>query len=114
MNPEEGELRPQLLDRFGMVVDVRAINDADLRAEVIKRVEEFADNPVRFYLKFKEKQEKLKRRISLAREILKEVTASKEIIHAVAELCSELEIETHRADITTIRAAKALTAYKGR
>ena len=114
MNPEEGELRPQLLDRFGMVVDVRALNDAELRAEVVKRVEEFAKSPAEFCLKFKEEQNNLKRRISLAREILKEVTVSEGIIRAVAELCSELEIETHRADIITIRAAKALAAYKGR
>jgi len=114
MNPEEGELRPQLLDRFGMVVDVKAISDPELRAEVIKRVEEFSKNPEAFYKKFEPEQEKLRKRIEIARNILNEVTVSDEIVHAVARLCSELGIETHRADIITIRAAKALAAFKGR
>lgn len=114
MNPEEGELRPQLLDRFGMVVDVKAISDPQLRSEIVKRAEEFSENPEAFCEKFKPEQEKLRKRIEIARNILSEVTVPDEIVHAVAKLCSELEIETHRADIITIRAAKALAAFKGR
>jgi len=114
MNPEEGELRPQLLDRFGMVVNVKAISDPELRAEVVKRVEEFSEDPEAFYKKFEPEQEKLRKRIEIARNILNEVTVPDEIVHAVARLCGELGIETHRADIITIRAAKALAAFKGR
>ena len=114
MNPEEGELRPQILDRFGMVVNVKAIKDADLRAEIIRRVEMFSEDPINFLNKFKSKQEKLKNRIKMAREILKEVSISNEVLKAVAKLCSEMGIETHRADIITVRAAKALAAFNGR
>ena len=114
MNPEEGELRPQLLDRFGMVVNVKAISDPELRAEVVKRVEEFSEDPEAFYKKFEPEQEKLRKRIEIARNILSEVAVPDEIVHAVARLCGELGIETHRADIITIRAAKALAAFKGR
>ncbi len=114
MNPEEGELRPQLLDRFGMVVDVKAIGDPELRGEVIRRVEAFSENPEAFCRRFESEQRRLKRRIEIAREILGEVVVPDEIVDAVAKLCSELGIETHRADITTIRAAKALAAFNGR
>ncbi len=114
MNPEEGELRPQLLDRFGMVVDVKAITDPELRAEVIRRAEEFSDNPERFRKKFEDEQERLRKRIDMARKLLKEVVTDKDILKAIARLCSELGIETHRADITTLRAAKAIAAFKGK
>ncbi|WP_456477619.1 VWA domain-containing protein [Geoglobus ahangari] len=114
MNPEEGELRPQLLDRFGMVVDVRAITDPELRAEVVKRAEEFSEDPEGFRRKFEREQEALRRRIQMARELLREVEAGDEIVMAISKLCSELGIETHRADITTLRAAKAIAAYNGR
>ena len=114
MNPEEGELRPQLLDRFGMVVDVNAITEAELRAEVVRRAEEFTSDPIAFRKKYEKEQEKLKKRIMMARAILSEVVVDDEIIKAVAKLCSELGIETHRADITTIRAAKAIAAFKGK
>lgn len=114
MNPEEGELRPQLLDRFGMVVDVRAITDPELRAEVVKRAEEFSENPEEFRRKFEREQEAIRRRIQMARKILTEVEAGDEIVRAIAKLCGELGIETHRADITTLRAAKAIAAYNGR
>ena len=114
MNPEEGELRPQLLDRFGMVVDIKAISDPELRAEVIRRAEEFSENPEAFRKKFEAEQEKLRRRIKIARDMLNEVVVPHDVIDAVARLCSELGIETHRADITTIRASRALAAYRGR
>ncbi len=114
MNPEEGELRPQLLDRFGMVVDVKAINDVELRTEIVIRVEEFSESPEKFYERFAKDQEILKKRIAMAREILNEVVTPKEVIKAVAKICSDLGIETHRAEIVTIRAARAHAAYNGR
>ncbi len=114
MNPEEGELRPQLLDRFGMVVDIKAITEPDLRAEVVRRAEEFTSDPIAFRKKYEREQERLKKRITMARTIFSDVVVEDNIIKAVAKLCSELGIETHRADITTIRAARAIAAFKGR
>ncbi len=114
MNPEEGELRPQLLDRFGMVVDVKAIDDVELRTEIVVRVEEFSENPEEFCMRFAKDQEILKKRIAMAREILNEVVVPREVIRAVAKICSDLGIETHRAEIVTIRAARAHAAYNGR
>ncbi|MBS7288433.1 MAG: magnesium chelatase subunit D family protein [Candidatus Freyarchaeota archaeon] len=113
MNPEEGELRPQLLDRFGLQVEVRSLDDPRLRAEVVRRVEEFENDPVAFAEKYKEKQEELKNRIARAMEILPKVTVSDELLLAVAGVCASLKTSS-RAEITVVKAARTIAALEGR
>ncbi len=113
MNPEEGELRPQLLDRFGLIVDVEVIKEPKLRVEIIKRVEEFESDPLTFIKKWEPKQEELRRRIKLARELLSKVEISDDLLEMIAEVCSKLGV-SHRAEIVTVRTAKTLAAFNGR
>jgi len=113
MNPEEGEIRPQLLDRFGLQVEVRSLEDPRLRVEVMRRVEEFEDDPVAFTEKYKGKQEELRNRIARAMEILPKVTASDELLLAIAGVCASLKT-SNRAEITIVKAARTIAALEGR
>ncbi|MBW9220150.1 AAA family ATPase [Methanothermococcus sp. SCGC AD-155-N22] len=114
MNPEEGELRPQILDRFGLMVDVEGLEDVKDRVEVVKRVEEFNRDPERFYKKFEEEQNKLRKKIENGRRILKDVIIDDDLLELIARICVELNIPTSRADITVVRTAKAIAAFNGR
>ncbi|MBW9221876.1 ATP-binding protein [Methanothermococcus sp. SCGC AD-155-C09] len=114
MNPEEGELRPQILDRFGLMVDVEGLNNVKDRVEVIKRVEEFNRDPEGFYKKFEEEQNKLREKIENGREILKDVVIEEELLELISRICIELNIPTNRADITVARTAKTISAFNGR
>lgn len=114
MNPEEGELRPQLLDRFGLVVNVEAPLDPDIRSEIVRRVEEWQEDPESFYRKYEPEIEKLRERIKKARELLPKVTIDEDLLKLLAKTVVELGIRTSRAEITTVRAAKAIAALDGR
>ncbi|MDK2790013.1 MAG: magnesium chelatase subunit [Methanothermococcus sp.] len=114
MNPEEGELRPQILDRFGLMVDVDGLNDIKQRVEVIKRVEEFNENPEEFHRKYEEEQLKLRGKIERARELLNNVKINDDLLELVSKICIELGIPTNRADITVARTAKTIAAFNGR
>lgn len=114
MNPEEGNLRPQLLDRFGMVVDVKAEEDIDTRVEIIERRLAFEKNPQYFCRKYKAYQNALAEDIEEARELLKKVKAGKELMKLAAEICIAYGTDGHRADIGMIKTAKAIAAYEGR
>lgn len=114
MNPEEGELRPQLLDRFGLVVDVEAPQDPEVRAEIVRRVEDFSNDPISFYKKYLPKEEELKQKIVNARKILPRVEVDDELLRLLAKTLVELKIRTCRAEIVTVRVAKALAALDGR
>jgi len=114
MNPEEGELRPQILDRFGLVVDMEVIDDPELRCEIVERVEEFYKDPEGFIAKYEKREKRLRERIKLAREILKEVKIDHELVLTVAKIMSELKVRTHRAEIICVRTAKAIAAFNGR
>ncbi len=114
MNPEEGELRPQLLDRFGLQVDVEGIKDIEDRMEIVRRVEDFEADAEGFSKRYSDKQEELRRRIEEAKERLKEVEISDELLRIVAEMCVELDVDGHRADILIVRTAKTIAAYNGR
>jgi Mg-chelatase subunit ChlI len=114
MNPEEGELRPQLSDRFALHVSVESIYDVEQRVEIIKRNLEFGEEPVGFIKRFEDEQDKLRESIVKAREIITEVEVSGSIMRAVASACIALHVDGHRPDISTVRAAKALTALEGR
>lgn len=114
MNPEEGELRPQLLDRFGLMTEVKGETDIVKRTEVVKRYLEYEDNPVEFIEKWRSEQEKLQRKISDGCALLKDVACSGEMLRLAAEISVSLGVEGHRADIALIKTACANAAYEGR
>ena len=114
MNPEEGELRPQIADRLGLEVKIEAPQDAKLRAEITKQVIEFDDNPKRFIEQYEAQQEELRKKIIKAREILKTVKIPQSVYVFVSEIVNELGIFSQRADITFIRCVRAHAAYEGR
>ena len=114
MNPEEGELRPQILDRFGLVVNVEAPKDPEVRIEIVKRVEEFWQDPEGFYKKYEPQIKDLRDRIKKAREILSKVQISDDLLKILTETIIKLGIKTHRAEIVTVRTAKAIAALDGR
>ena len=114
MNPEEGELRPQLLDRFGIVVDVEAPRDPDVRAEIVRRVEEYEADPFSFYERWRPEIERLRHRIVEARELVHRVEMPEELLKQLAETVVKLNIRTNRAEIITTRAAKTIAALNGR
>jgi magnesium chelatase subunit D len=114
MNPEEGELRPQLLDRFGLCVQVKGLMNKKDRAEVVTRREEFDKDPWAFAAEYEGAQAVLREHIVKAREQVKDISLSEERLLSVAEACANLGIETLRADIVVTKAAKALAALDGR
>ncbi|MFX1276216.1 MAG: ATP-binding protein [Promethearchaeota archaeon] len=114
MNPEEGELRPQIADRLGLEVKIQAPEDPKLRAEITKRVIDFDDEPKSFIKKFDKEQNDLRQKITKAREILKDVQIPPTIYEIVSKIVNELEIFSQRADITFIRCARAHAALNNR
>jgi magnesium chelatase subunit D len=114
MNPEEGELRPQLADRFALHIYIEGIYDREQRVEIIRRNLEFGEDPVGFTKSWSREQTELKKRIVAAREIVAEVKVPDYLLEAVATACVRLHVDGHRPDISTIRAAKALAALDGR
>lgn len=114
MNPEEGELRPQILDRFGLCVDVNAINSKEERLKIMEYRRLFDSDPWKFEEMFKEAQEDLRARIIEARRNLPNVKLSQEMLENIVEITTSLGIKTHRADITMEKTAKALASLDGR
>ncbi len=113
MNPEEGELRPQLLERFGLEVEIRGITNPNLRMEIVKRVEEFEADPAAFIKKYTRELKELKTRITKARKLLSKVQISDDLLYVIAETCSKLAA-SNRAEIVVTRTAKAIAAFNGR
>lgn len=99
MNPEEGDLRPQLLDRFGLVVDVTTEKDSSVRADVVKRRLHYEKDPEGFVKGYEKQQKELSDRIENARKILSQVSCSDEMIEAAAKVSIAMGVEGHRADI---------------
>ncbi|MCB2188026.1 MAG: ATP-binding protein [Deltaproteobacteria bacterium] len=114
MNPEECELRPQLLDRFGLCVHVTGMPDPQDRVEVMERRAAYERDPAGFRALWAEESRKLAERITRARELLPSVTADRGIMLSIAETCLEVGTDGHRGDIITLKAAKTLTAWEGR
>jgi magnesium chelatase subunit I len=113
-NPEEGELRPQLLDRFGMHAEIRTIRDPILRVRVVEERMSFDQSPQAWIEKYEDEQTAIQNRIIKAQNLLKKVEISKDFQYKIAEICSELEIEGLRGDIVSTRAAKALASFENR
>jgi magnesium chelatase subunit I len=112
-NPEEGELRPQLLDRFGLSVDVRTPADVASRVEVIRRRDSFERDPAAFIDSWAKAEAKLRRRIVAGRERLPVVAVPDAALERAAQLCIALGTDGLRGELTLIRAARALAALDG-
>ena len=114
MNPEEGELRPQLLDRFGLSVDVKGDKDMEMRMEVVKRRVAFDADPAKYTAQCKAETDGMREKITKARELLPKVATDDSIIRAIVSITTSFGIDGHRADITMMKAAKANAALDGR
>ncbi|MFE7381165.1 putative cobaltochelatase [Streptomyces zhihengii] len=114
MNPEEGELRPQLLDRFGLTVEVAASRDPALRVEVVRRRLAYDDDPAAFAARWAAEEAALRERIVAARELLPEVVLGDAVLRQIAATCAAFEVDGMRADIVMARTATALAAWDGR
>ena len=113
-NPEEGELRPQLLDRFGMHAEIRTVKDPALRVKVVEERTSFDQEPNTWLANYAEEQEKLRTRIVDAQKLLPEVELNYDLRVKISEVCSQLDVDGLRGDIVTNRAAKAYAAYNGK
>lgn len=113
-NPEEGELRPQLLDRFGLSVDVASPREVSERVEVIKRRQAYEADRDAFVKKWSRKDARLRNRILAARDALRDVATPDQALADCAELCLALGSDGLRGELTLLRAARALAAFEGR
>jgi magnesium chelatase subunit I len=113
-NPEEGELRPQLLDRFGLHAEIRTVKDPTLRVEIVEQRSEFDQDPEAFLEKYRSQQEALQQKLIAAQERLKSVSIDHELKVNISQVCAELDVDGLRGDIVTNRTAKALAALEGR
>jgi magnesium chelatase subunit D len=112
-NPEEGELRPQLLDRFGLYVEVQTENDIERRVAIVERREAFERDPEKFRDNESANQAQLRRRIERARKNFPSVKVERRLLRKIAALCSELKVDGHRGELTIMRSARALAAFAG-
>lgn len=113
-NPEEGDLRPQLLDRFGLHARITTIEDVSARVEIVRRRCDFDADPHGFTARWDAEQRRLQRRLRATQRRLPSVRLSDEALHAAAQLCVTLAIDGHRGELTLCRAAVALAALEGR
>jgi magnesium chelatase subunit I len=113
-NPEEGELRPQLLDRFGMHSEIKTVRDPELRVQIVEQRSAFDKNPKECLEQHREEQEEFKKRIVKAQEMLPNVSLEYTLRVKISQVCGELDVDGLRGDIVTNRAAKAYAAYNNR
>jgi magnesium chelatase subunit I len=111
-NPEEGELRPQLLDRFGLSVEVKTPQDVASWVEIVKRRDAYERGPEDFYALWQEEEKQLRSRIVAGRAKLKDIAVSDSLQEAAATLCIALKTDGLRGQLTLIRAARALAAFE--
>ncbi|MFE7763487.1 putative cobaltochelatase [Streptomyces sp. NPDC057438] len=114
MNPEEGELRPQLLDRFGLTVEVTASREPDQRVEVVRRRLAYDDDPAGFAARWAAEEAEVRQRVVAARELLPSVVLGDGVLRQIAATCAAFEVDGMRADIVMARTATALAAWAGR
>jgi magnesium chelatase subunit I len=112
-NPEEGELRPQLLDRFGLSVEVRTPTDLATRIDVVRRRDDYERKPAEFLAAWKRKDAKLRRQILAARDRLASVVVADAALEQAARLCMSLGTDGLRGELTLIRAARVLASFQG-
>jgi len=114
MNPEEGDLRPQLLDRFGMAVDVKSEKDIETRVKVIKRRLEYEKDPDEFAEKYESEQKDLQKKIIDAQTRIRDMVIEDDAMKMAVEASLYFGVDGHRADITLLKAASAHAAFYGR
>lgn len=114
MNPEEGSLRPQLLDRLAMSVTIHGLENVEKRVEVVRRNLAYLKDPMRFARQYEEQQRELQAKIVNAKERLGNVEIPEALISAVAKMGNFLKVDGHRPDIVTVEAAKTLAAFRNR
>lgn len=112
MNPEEGDLRPQLLDRFGLCVHVTSIQDKALRMEILKRRSEFDSDAEAFLMRWDFEQKNLSEKIIRAKSRLNEIRITDEILEKIVDITTSLRLDGHRADIVMAKSARALSAFR--
>jgi Mg-chelatase subunit ChlI len=114
MNPEEGDLRPQLLDRFALSVEIRGISDARQRVMIMERNLAFEADPESFRQQWLPKEEELSHQIVMARRLVDHVTHTRRDLLSIAELTASLNVDGHRSDLVILKAARAQAAFEGR
>lgn len=114
MNPEEGDLRPQLLDRFGLSVDIKGEKDTEKRAEIVKRRVKYDTDPEAYLSECRADQEAVREKLTQARGLLPEVAAGDDAVDMAVSVTVRFGIDGHRADITLLKAARAHAALEGR
>lgn len=114
MNPEEGELRPQLLDRFGTCVQITGLPDPANRVAIIERRVAYEHDPAAFHAVWQPEEQRLSDRIAQARALLPQVTYTSSDLYTIASLCAEMEVDGHRSDIVILKAALAHAAFRSR
>jgi len=113
-NPEEGELRPQLLDRFGMHAEIRTVKDPELRVKIVEERTAFDQDPQIWIEKYKEEQEALRSKLTTAQQLLPSVEMDYDFRVKISQICSELDVDGLRGDIVVNRAAKAYAALNNK
>lgn len=113
-NPEEGELRPQLLDRFGLHAEIRTVKEPALRVQIVEQRSDFDQDPEAFLEQYRPQQDELQQRLIKAQELLKSVAIDHDLKIKISQVCAELDVDGLRGDIVTNRTAKALAAYEAR
>jgi Mg-chelatase subunit ChlI len=114
MNPEEGDLRPQLLDRFALSVEIHGLREPRDRIAIMERILEFEADPEAFRGRWLDQESTLSHEIGAARRLVDKVTYSKRDLLAIAALTSSLQVDGHRADLVILKAARAHAAFEGR
>lgn len=112
-NPEEGDLRPQLLDRFGLHARIRTLHDVEARIEIVRRRLAFEADAETFVARFAREQAKLRRRLASAIEKRADIELGEDALRLAAKLCDRLGIDGHRGELALARAAVALAAFEG-
>lgn len=113
-NPEEGELRPQLLDRFGMYAEIRTVREPEKRVQIVEERTEFDANPHTFLTRYTQEQQGLQDKIVRAQTLLPQVTIPQDLRLNISRVCADLNVDGLRGDIVSNRAAKAIAAFEGR
>src|SRR5687768_1571745 len=113
-NPEEGDLRPQLLDRFGLHTEVVTENYLKNRLDIVERRDAYDHDRNAFCESFAPEQQQLAKRIARARTNLRKVGVSRAVLEKIAQLCADLKVDGHRGELTIMRASRALAAFEGR
>ncbi|MAU10248.1 MAG: magnesium chelatase [Anaerolineaceae bacterium] len=114
MNPEEGDLRPQLLDRFALSVDVRGIRNAQERIEILQRHIAYEEDMDAFQTEWHPVEDSLSKRIAAARDMIHDVSHTQNDLRLIASMMADMQIDGHRADLVVLKTARAHAAYEGR